>query len=78
MLKKSGYSLAVWASCFHIVILHLFIHCIKKLMLLSDDVPQAFTDSHMLMSTLGAKNEDLTMKLLDSLRKYVRYVIGNS
>ena len=34
---------------------------------------QAFHDSHMLMSTLGAKNEDLTMKLLDSLRKYVRY-----
>jgi len=28
----------------------------------------------MLMSTLGAKNEDLTMKLLDSLRKFVRYV----
>lgn len=33
---------------------------------------QAFSDTHMLMSTLGAKNEDLTMKLLDSLRKYVR------
>ncbi|CAH3141306.1 unnamed protein product [Pocillopora meandrina] len=32
----------------------------------------AFNDSHMLMTTLGAKNEALTMKLLDSLRKYVR------
>ena len=29
----------------------------------------------MLMSTLGAKNEDLSMKLLDSLRKYVRWAI---
>ncbi|XP_078383776.1 tetratricopeptide repeat protein 38-like [Oculina patagonica] len=38
----------------------------------ADDHFLAFTDSHMLMSTLGAKNEDLTMKLLDSLRKYVR------
>lgn len=37
---------------------------------------QAFNDSHMLMSTLGAKNEDLTMKLLDSLRKYVRYEVS--
>ena len=34
---------------------------------------QAFNDSHMLMTTLGAKNEALTMKLLDSLRKYVRW-----
>ncbi|XP_020625456.1 tetratricopeptide repeat protein 38-like [Orbicella faveolata] len=32
----------------------------------------AFNDSHMLMSTLGAQNEDLTMKVLDSLRKFVR------
>ena len=39
---------------------------------------QAFNDSHMLMSTLGAKNEDLTMKLLDSLRKYVRYEVSLS
>lgn len=38
----------------------------------ADDHFLAFNDSHMLMSTLGAKNEDLTMKLLDSLRKYVR------
>jgi len=38
----------------------------------ADDHFLAFTDSHMLMSTLGAKNEDLTLKLLDSLRKYVR------
>lgn len=37
---------------------------------------QAFNDSHMLMSTLGAKNEDLTMKLLESLRKYVRYELS--
>ena len=36
---------------------------------------QAFTDSHMLMSTLGAKNEELTMKLLNSLKTYVRYSI---
>ena len=36
---------------------------------------QAFTDSHMMMSTLGAKNEELTMKLLNSLKIYVRYSI---
>ena len=36
---------------------------------------QAFTDSHMMMSTLGAKNEELTMKLLNSLKTYVRYGI---
>ena len=36
---------------------------------------QAFTDSHMMMSTLGAKNEELTMKLLNSLKTYVRYCI---
>ena len=36
---------------------------------------QAFTDSHMMMSTLGAKNEELTMKLLNSLKTYVRYSI---
>lgn len=47
-------------------------------MLVSNYVLQAFNDSHMLMSTLGAKNEDLTMKLLDSLRKYVRYATGSS
>ena len=29
----------------------------------------------MLMSTLGAKNEELTMKLLNSLKTYVRYSI---
>jgi len=32
----------------------------------------------MLMSTLGAQNEDLTMKVLDSLRKFVRYVTVSS
>ncbi|XP_022806055.1 tetratricopeptide repeat protein 38-like [Stylophora pistillata] len=32
----------------------------------------------MLMSTLGAENEELTMKLLDSLRKYVRDGSGYS
>ena len=29
----------------------------------------------MMMSTLGAKNEELTMKLLNSLKTYVRYSI---
>jgi len=38
----------------------------------ADDHFLAFTDSHMLMSTIGAKNEELTMKLLNSLRNYVR------
>ncbi|KAJ7377492.1 Tetratricopeptide repeat protein 38 [Desmophyllum pertusum] len=38
----------------------------------ADDHGLMFYDNHMLMSTLGAKNEDLTMKLLNSLRKYVR------
>lgn len=37
-----------------------------------DDHYLAFTDTHMLMSTMGAKNEELIIKLLNSLRKYVR------
>jgi len=34
--------------------------------------PQVFNDVHMLMCTLGAKNEDATVKLMESLRDYVR------
>lgn len=34
---------------------------------------QVFNDVHMLMCTLGAKNEDATLKLMASLRDYVRY-----
>ena len=35
---------------------------------------QVFNDVHMLMCTLGAKNEDATLKLLASLREFVRYI----
>lgn len=37
-----------------------------------DDHFLAFYDTHMLMSSIAAKNEDLTMKVLNSLREYVR------
>ena len=33
---------------------------------------QVFNDVHMLMCTLGAKNEEATLKLMESLRDYVR------
>lgn len=38
----------------------------------TDDHILVFNDVHMLMCTLGAKNEDSTLKLLASLRDYVR------
>lgn len=44
----------------------------------ADDHFLAFTDSHMLMSTLGAKNEELTMKLLNSLKTYVSDSSGSN
>ena len=39
---------------------------------------QVFNDVHMLMCTLGAKNEDATLKLLASLREFVRYILSFS
>ena len=33
---------------------------------------QAFYDTHMLMSAVSAKDEELTLKILDSLRQYIR------
>lgn len=36
-------------------------------------VRQVFFDAHMLMSAVGAKDEQLTMKVMKSLRDYVRY-----
>ena len=39
---------------------------------------QVFNDVHMLMCTLGAKNEDATLKLLASLREFVRYILPYS
>lgn len=38
----------------------------------TDDHILVFNDVHMLMCTLGAKNEDATLKLMTSLRDYVR------
>ena len=39
---------------------------------------QVFNDVHMLMCTLGAKNEDATLKLLASIREFVRYILPYS
>ena len=36
-------------------------------------VRQVFFDAHMLMSAVGAKDEQLTMKVMNSIRDYVRY-----
>ena len=36
-------------------------------------VRQVFFDAHMLMSAVGANDEQLTMKVMESLRDYVRY-----
>lgn len=38
----------------------------------TDDHILVFNDVHMLMCTLGAKNEDATLKLLGSLRDFIR------
>ncbi|EDO30169.1 predicted protein, partial [Nematostella vectensis] len=38
----------------------------------ADDHILMFNDAHMLMCTLGAKNEGMTLKLMESLRNFVR------
>lgn len=44
----------------------------------TDDHILVFNDVHMLMCTLGAKNEDATLKLLASLREFVRDGAGTN
>lgn len=59
----------------YVVLFHL--SCTSSCLVIVANFPyiffQVFNDVHMLMCTLGARNEDATLKLMASLRDYVRY-----